>query len=346
MQVEIDKIDKVSWDQMLLQFDDASICQTWSFGAEFASNISHMVLKEGNKIVGCCQVILRDLFPLMKMGYAIIKWGPLYKTRGENLNLDVLRLLLREYKEEYGRRRGRLLRIELQTTDERKEVLKGILVSEGYERNLKVNPNRALKLELSPSLSDLRNDFLQKWRNCLNKAEKYNLKITEGTGDDLYKIFLMLATEMVERKNLTKKHASLYQFFQRVQADLPELIKMRIFICEIEGEPISAAICSALGDTGTYILGATAQKALKFNASYLLQWRIIQWLKEKGIRYYELGGIDPQQNPGVYHFKLGIAGRRGWDETFIGEYRGCFRFSGRMMEFLLDSLYGLRAIIK
>jgi lipid II:glycine glycyltransferase (peptidoglycan interpeptide bridge formation enzyme) len=43
--------------------------------------------------------------------------------------------------------------------------------------------------------------------------------------------------------------------------------------------------------------------------SYLLQWLMVKWLKEARIRYYNLGGINPEKNPGVYHFKQGFSGR-------------------------------------
>jgi hypothetical protein len=32
------------------------------------------------------------------------------------------------------------------------------------------------------------------------------------------------------------------------------------------------------------------------------------WLKEHGARGYDLGGIDPEANPGGYHFKSGFGG--------------------------------------
>jgi hypothetical protein len=35
---------------------------------------------------------------------------------------------------------------------------------------------------------------------------------------------------------------------------------------------------------------------------------LIGWLKERGVRWYDLGGIDPEGNPGVYHFKKGFSG--------------------------------------
>ncbi len=45
---------------------------------------------------------------------------------------------------------------------------------------------------------------------------------------------------------------------------------------------------------------------MKNNGSYLLQWEMIKWLKQRGCQKYDLGGINLDDNPGVYHFKSGI----------------------------------------
>jgi hypothetical protein len=47
---------------------------------------------------------------------------------------------------------------------------------------------------------------------------------------------------------------------------------------------------------------------LKSKGAYLLQWNMIQRLKGSGVRWYDLGGIDPEGNPGVYAFKRGFSG--------------------------------------
>jgi lipid II:glycine glycyltransferase (peptidoglycan interpeptide bridge formation enzyme) len=66
-----------------------------------------------------------------------------------------------------------------------------------------------------------------------------------------------------------------------------------------------------------YLLGATGDDGLKAKGSYLLQWRLLERLKEVGCHWYDLGGIDPKSNPGVYHFKQGLSG----DEAVeIGPY--------------------------
>ena len=46
----------------------------------------------------------------------------------------------------------------------------------------------------------------------------------------------------------------------------------------------------------------------EFAGEKKLQWTLIKWLKERGVRWYDLGGIDPEGNPGVYSFKRGFSG--------------------------------------
>jgi len=181
--------------------------------------------------------------------------------------------------------------------------------------NLTERPYRTLMLDLAPPLEELRSNLLQRWRRHLNKAEKGGLDVIEGTSDELFQVFLKLAAEMCERKDLDSLAG--YEQYRHIQQDLPESLKMKIFVCQHMGEPVAVTIGSVVGNTGVYLLGATGQAGLGLDASYLVHWRMIQWLKSVGARYYDLGAINPQRNPGGYFFKQGIAGKSGWDETFL-----------------------------
>ena len=57
---------------------------------------------------------------------------------------------------------------------------------------------------------------------------------------------------------------------------------------------MAGLVASAMGDSAIYLLGATSDDGLNSKGAYLLQWTLIQWLKENGIRWYDLGGIDPK----------------------------------------------------
>ena len=97
--------------------------------------------------------------------------------------------------------------------------------------------------------------------------------------------------------------------FGRIQELLPKAQRMKTLICEQGGNPVAGMVCSAMGNTGIYLLGATSDAGLQSKGSYLLQWEVVKWLKQSGLQYYDLGGINPEGNPGVYSFKRGFSGR-------------------------------------
>ncbi len=177
---------------------------------------------------------------------------------------------------------------------------------------------RTFVLDLTPPLDELRKGLDQKWRNQLNRAEKNGLTITEGHEMDLFSQFVDLYTEMWQRKKF-KEGVDINEF-ARIQRALPASKRMKVLICSSENKPVAGCVCSSVGLSGNYLLGATSDEGLRTKGSYLLQWRIIMWLKQLGCLYYDLGEIDPDRNPGVYHFKRGLSGR---DHTRIGSLEAC-----------------------
>jgi lipid II:glycine glycyltransferase (peptidoglycan interpeptide bridge formation enzyme) len=106
-----------------------------------------------------------------------------------------------------------------------------------------------------------------------------------------------------------------------VQRDLPPRYKLRVILCRLNGEIHSGAIFSAIGNTAVYLVGATSNAGMKSNGSYIIQWSFIKWLKENKFRYFDLNGINPEVNPGTYHFKRGLAGKKGMDFEYLGKFQ-------------------------
>jgi hypothetical protein len=316
---EIDKVDRNTWTEVLQLFDDASIYQTWSSGIARVGeeNLSHLILRKNGEIVGLCQVVIRTVH-FLKTGIGDVNKGPLWRKSGREADVEHLIHLLEAVREEYVIKRGLLLRVWPNEVESSGSGMRSLFERLGFKCNSTSPRFRTLRLDLTPPLDELRKNLLQKWRNQLNRAEKDNLRVVEGSEDDLYGIFLKLLREVVKRKEFVPVVD--YDQFRAIQNDLEEPLKMKIMVCEEEGEPLGVSICSAIGNTGIYLFGATGDKGMKVNGSNLLQWHMVQWLKRRGVRWYDLGGIDPQNNPGVYHFKCGIAGRSGKDEMFLGEF--------------------------
>jgi lipid II:glycine glycyltransferase (peptidoglycan interpeptide bridge formation enzyme) len=183
------------------------------------------------------------------------------------------------------------------------------------QENENISPYRTFLLDLSPEMPDLMKHMDAKWRNQLRQAMKNPLIVTEGTSDEMFETFMVLSSEMLQRKKFTPGVE--FDTFRNIQKILPPERKMRIFVCEVSGKPVAVAICSAHGDTGIYLLGATGNQGAELRGANLLQWKIIEWLKGNGFRWYDLGGINPAVNPGVHRFKAGLSGK---DVCHLGQY--------------------------
>lgn len=309
LQVEVDRATPTEWSAMLDLFYDANLYQTWSYGAIRwgRKNLSHLVLKRNGEVFAIAQ--LRIIRPTrFNFGMAYLRWGPVCHQRGKELDAEITACVARALHEEYVSKRGLLLQI-LPNAFEgsaRAAVFQSSFSKFTQEPRTADNEYRTFVLDLTPPIEELRKKLDAKWRNKLTQSEKKGLKIVAGNGTDEYRTFCQMYEQMWKRK--TFETTVDVEEFGRIQEDLPETHRMRVLICEQAGTPVSGVVASAMGDSAIYLLGATSDDGLNAKGAYLLQWTLIQWLKENGIRWYDLGGIDPEGNPGVYSFKRGFSG--------------------------------------
>lgn len=308
-QVEVDRATPAEWSRMLDLFDDANLYQTWSYGTVRwgRKNLSHLVLKRNGEVFGMAQ--LRIIRPTrLNFGMAYLRWGPLCHRRGRELDAEAAIGLARVLHEEYVRKRRLLLQILPNAFVGSPRGLLFQSAFSGYSLELcnSANPYRTFVLDLAPSIEELRRNLDKKWRNQLTRSEKNGLKIVVGDGADAYRMFCRMYNEMRKRKAF--ETSVNVEEFGRIQESLPQDHRMRILICEQGGVQVAGIVTSAMGDSAIYLLGATGDDGLNAKGAYLLQWTMIRWLKENGFKWYDLGGIDPEANPGVYSFKKGFSG--------------------------------------
>ena len=306
---------------MLDLFEDSTLYQTWSYGAVRwgARNLSHLVLKKDGEVLGITQV--RVVRPTrFKFGMAYIRWGPLCQRRGTKLDPEIVAIMARALEDEYVNRRKLFLRIlpNAFSGSARAVAIQNAFSRFSPEPLSSDNTYRTFVLDLAPAIEELRAKLDKKWRNQLSRSEKNNLKIVSGTGDENYRTFSVIYNQMRKRK--TFETTVDVEEFGRIQRDLAEPQRMKVLICEDGGTPVAGLVASAMGDSAIYLLGATSDQGLNSKGAYLLQWTLIKWLKENGFRWYDLGGIDPEQNPGVYHFKQGLSGT---DVTQVSPLMAC-----------------------
>jgi lipid II:glycine glycyltransferase (peptidoglycan interpeptide bridge formation enzyme) len=265
----------------------------------------------------------------------------MWNQQNEAIDLSAFQCAVRALRNEYVCRRGLILRILPLLHDYNSNLYIDILQKEGYSHALKRDRERTLILDIRAPTEELRKKLDQKWRNCLNKAERNQLELVEGTDDELFAEFISIYQDLLRRKNFPEPNN--IREFRIIQQALPSELKMRIFLCRSNGFSSAGVICSAIGQTGIYLFGATNDQGMTNKASYLLQWRAIQWMREEGCQYYNLNGINPLINPGTYHFKAGLSGKNGKDVRYIGHFDS---YSGWINAALIRAAEPLYPIVK
>jgi hypothetical protein len=333
-EVRIDTISDDEWNDLLNCFEDSSIYQTSTYGLVRwgKRNLSRIAIFESGVIKGMAQLrIIKAGLP--GCGIAYIRSGPLCQSRETDLSQNTASEMTKCLHDEYVRKRGLYLRVlpNAYLNTDQEGVFQRAFQESGFTNPKRFAHERTFVIDLSPPIEQLRKNLAQKWRNQLNQAERNNLSIQEGQGLEEYGVFLNIYEKMWNSKRFETSVD--VKEFARICAELPKNFKLKILICYHEGLPVSGVVCSATGNKGIYLLGATLPDGKMWKGAYILQWKMIEWLKNNGYAYYDLGGIDPEKNPGVYHFKNGLSGQ---DVNFLPPFDACENPISRSFMKLID----------
>ncbi|MCA9414365.1 MAG: peptidoglycan bridge formation glycyltransferase FemA/FemB family protein, partial [Candidatus Omnitrophica bacterium] len=260
---------------------------------------------DGNTTVGMANIRIKKV-PILGGGLAFISFGPLFR-RYTDLDFVNLTKILDVLKEEYILKRGFLLRIQPSFTGvEDFEELCDAFKSQGFELTRAHRNYRTVCVDLSPPMESLRESFKRRWRRHLSQAEREDIKIEVRSGSTALDDFANLHEEFVDRKGFRTDLDA--RFYSRVQKLSPETDRFEVLLAHVSGKMAGGIVVSLLGDVMVYLLGGRNEFGTRTRASYLLHWKAIEMAKARGIRWYDLGGIDPENNRGVYTFKSGLGG--------------------------------------
>jgi Acetyltransferase (GNAT) domain len=337
---ELCPIPARSWDDVLTGFDDASIYQTVAYaGMRRRGRIEHWALKDRGEIRAAAQIVTLRV-PWLRLGVAYGQWTPLWRRRGQPADVLCFGEMAARLAHEYVTRRGFALRLEPReaATSEGAEI-RVLLEGLGFRR-LPGDAYRTFTIDLSASLDEIRAGFSRAARRQLRIALRSDLSIETGDGPELVDALRKIHREM----------RSLKRFAQFVNPDsLPALqrtlasaARLQVMVAREHGREVAAIVCSPLGSSGLFYLGASNQRGRATRASYQLHWRMIEWLKQRGCTGYDLGGADPHLSPGTYRFKRSLAGPCA-ESRFLGVHQ---LDGGRTTRSLLLGAQALRGALR
>jgi len=319
-EVNVDNFDRSDWERYAKEFADYSIYQTWPYqqicGEMNGQQVSRVIVRDDDgHAVMMCQIRIKHVKALgLRIGY--VQWGPL--VRGVNGTFKCCVESLKALRVAYVGTKVNVLRVVPNVcNDETGKKLSQMLISSGFQYVPSFACYRTLILRVDDNEEEIRKRLRKSFRRDLRYAEKAGIQIRQGHNDEFCKILEELYLASLKRKGFKGLDV---QEFIRPQQMLSSAEKMNIIIAYCDGEPVSTHLANNLGDTALVLLAASNEKGLACGASYLIWYRGAVSAFNAGMRWYDLGGIDPDNNPNVYQFKS----RMGGDEVLhIGAFEAC-----------------------
>lgn len=293
-----------NWDAWLEAFNDHHIRQSLVWSRHKASSWKPLRAALFNgptpMAMGLC---LQRSAPL---GLANLFWvnaGPLFrKKRPADQDLAALKGFLEGLQEHLKTLRSPVLRINLEIPMDLKVQL--VLRQAGFQRPLTpLGTSLTYHVDLRQGLEDIRSGLERNWRHQLGQAEKAEVLVESGRGQDLLRRYLPLHNALCERKGLKASRLSA-ENLESMARDLGRNIVF--FMLSSQGRDGCGGALWTFGKKGWFALSSANDWGLKLNLPNLMYWRAIEHLKNSGAEVFDLTGIDPREGWGVFNFKRGL----------------------------------------
>jgi Acetyltransferase (GNAT) domain len=307
------------WDRLVAGFSDMRIEQTAAFASPRfdSARTTGVILRDAasNAPQAMALAVVATL-PVLGLGLACAKFGPLWRPRGAPVRPERLMLMLEALKREFAERRGLALRVVPPADPGCEEIWKKALADAKFRlRAATPDPERYF-VDLTLSEVDQLKSLGSKWRSNLAKSAIDKLDIREVDLEAGLAEFLVLYRDMRSRQQFDDRHGI---------EDLPAIARtagpalgMRLFLAAHEGKPVAGSVIVGAGERVCIPFSATDDKALELRAGYALRWAIMERLRGTEARWLDLGGAEGDQ--GLKHDKLGNAGKRGRVVARPGEF--------------------------
>lgn len=314
----VDKID-AGWDAVATKFTDLCLEQTAAFMTTRwgSSRLSGVILRDvvtAEPEAAALAVIAA--LPVVKLGLAYVKFGPLWRRSDEPAQPGVLSAALDALKNEFAKARGLLVRVMPPADPE--------FSPEWEERTRRADfvPHRAAEspkrylVDLTLSEQEQLASLGSKWRANLKKARAQTLEVREVDPVSELPTFLGLYGAMSDRKQFVDRHR--VEHLPEFVNSAPPSLNIRMFLAKADGHPVAATIIAGPGERVFTPFSASNQDALPLRAGFALRWAIINALRGSPAKWLDLGGDEGDS--GLRHFKEGNVGSRGRIVSLSGEF--------------------------
>jgi len=290
-----DKTAAKVWNSHLKQLQDYTYFQLYEWGEHRRSYgwtpLRCIAYNDDKEILGMVQVLYRRY--KFGVGTMWISGGPVGDI--SSWNQDLRALLLETTK-------SKLLYIRFFSNRKITKKDKDFIISKGWKPcRHKLRSGLSMKLDLDKNLEEIQKDMSRNWRRNLKRSTKSKLPISQWVNPDFDEIRAVYQS-MESYKGLQVQFSKeeLQCMFQKFGE------KIVLYKClDKEGQVVALRGCVILHHFGWDLFAATSSSGRKLYASYALFWELLKHCVNSGVKEYDLMGIDPINNSGVYNFKKG-----------------------------------------
>lgn len=193
----------------------------------------------------------------------------------------------------------------------------------GLKKAAPIIPNPStITLDISPSLKKVLETMPQKGRYAIKRAERDGVTVSLiKTTEENCKIMYDLLSETAEGQFGIRSFNYYKEFWQTFEkAGLGQL-----FFAHYEGKVVAGAYAMSFGKKSTYKDGASIRERTAYGASHLLQWKVIEWAKSRGVEIHDFCGSPPSDeinNPDHPHHGIGMF-KTAFNKE-VTDYIGCY----------------------
>ena len=173
-----------------------------------------------------------------------------------------------------------------------------------------LQPAHTQLIDLTSSVDDILANMSQNSRNITRNYHKKGVVIRTSHNPDDITILTSLLARVAARNRIT---AHSEDYFQAQAEALFPIKAATLYIAELEGTPIAAALVHDSKDTRTYAHAAADDAHRKLSAGTALVGQMILDAKEAGLTHFDLYGIADSPDPhhpwaGFTRFKKSFGG--------------------------------------
>ena len=288
-----------TWEALTRQAGQSSLEQAWAYGAAVESaqgmRAKRGLIAQGGEPLALVQAFCRD-----RLGLRIARLlrGPIWliDPREDPRAAEVCASIARQFRH---RRFGDFLFWLPELADHPKSAA----MLRAQSLRPVVTGYSSIWLDLRPSLEALRAGLHGKWRNALRQAEKAGFDV--GVTTNPRRLTQSLAS--YDRFRRAKRFVGPDGDFIAALASHDPKAVVALTARE-RGDQIAGVILVRHGRAATYLASWTSDAGRVGQAHNLLIWRGIETLKQSGIDWLDLGGVNTESQPGIARFKLGLGG--------------------------------------